>query len=106
MMFSRTVSPGNTRRPSGTWAMPSLTIASGPSPAIERPSKRMSPEAGFARPEMARSVVAFAGPVRAEQRDDLASLDGERDAVHGLDLAIADGERFKRDERHRARLPR
>ena len=67
MMFSRAVSPGKTRRPSGTWAMPSLTIASGPSPAIERPSKRMSPEAGFVRPDMARSVVDFPGAVGAEQ---------------------------------------
>ena len=63
MMFSRTLKPGKTRRPSGTWAMPSLTMASGPRPAIERPSKTMSPAAGFARPDMARKVVDFPAPL-------------------------------------------
>ncbi len=38
MMFSFTVRPGNTRRPSGTCEMPMRTIASGPRPAIDLPS--------------------------------------------------------------------
>ena len=39
------------------------TIASGPRPAIDLPSNRISPEAGFARPEMARSVVDLPAPL-------------------------------------------
>ena len=38
MIFSRAVRPGKMRRPSGTCAMPSRTIASGPSPAMDLPS--------------------------------------------------------------------
>ncbi len=63
MMFSRAVRPGNTRRPSGTWEMPRRTIASGPSPAIDCPSNRMSPDAGALRPEMVRSVVDLPAPL-------------------------------------------
>ncbi len=63
MMFSFTVRPGNTLRPSGTCEMPMRTIASGPRPAIELPSNRMSPEVGLARPEMARKVVDLPAPL-------------------------------------------
>ena len=63
MMFSFTVRPGKTRRPSGTCEMPSRTIASGPRPAIDLPSNRISPAAGFARPEIARSVVDLPAPL-------------------------------------------
>ena len=63
MMFSLTERPGNIRRPSGTWEMPSRTMASGPRPAIDLPSNRISPAAGFARPEIARSVVDLPAPL-------------------------------------------
>ena len=51
------------RRPSGTCEMPSRTMASGPKPAIEWPSNRISPAAGFASPEIARSVVDLPAPL-------------------------------------------
>ena len=60
--FSSTVRPGNTRRPSGTWASPKRTRASTPSPARLRPSSRMSPWRGRMRPEMLRSSVVFPAP--------------------------------------------
>ena len=50
------------RRPSGTWAIPRLTISSGPKPAIERPSKTISPAFGLTSPVMARNVVDFPAP--------------------------------------------
>ena len=48
----------------------------------------------------------FAGAIGAEQGDDLARLDGERDAVHSLDLAVADDRSSDLKQRHRIRLPR
>ena len=63
MMFSLTERPGNTRRPSGTWEIPSRTIASGPRPAIDLPSNRISPAAGLVSPEIARSVVDLPAPL-------------------------------------------
>ena len=63
MMFSFTVRPGKIRRPSGTWEMPSRTMVSGPSPAIDLPSNRISPAAGLASPEIARSVVDLPAPL-------------------------------------------
>ena len=63
MIFSREVRPGKTRRPSGTWAMPKRTICSGPNPASDRPSNKMSPDAGLVSPDMARKVVDFPAPL-------------------------------------------
>ena len=92
MMFSLTVRPGNTRRPSGTWAMPSRTIASGPRPAIGLPSNRISPAAGFGQPRDGAQRGGLAGAVGAEQRHDLPFVDVERDAAQRFDLAVADDE--------------
>ena len=63
MMFSWTVRPGKTRRPSGTCAMPSATISCALRPTMERPSKTMSPIGGLSRPEIARSVVDLPAPL-------------------------------------------
>ncbi len=38
-------------------------MASGPRPAIDLPSNRISPAAGFAKPEIARSVVDLPAPL-------------------------------------------
>ena len=63
MMFSRTVRPGKTRRPSGTCATPRRTISSGFRPSSDRPSNSTSPPAGFTRPEMVFSVVDLPAPL-------------------------------------------
>ena len=42
----------------------------------------------------------FAGAVGSDQRDDLARLDGYRNAVKGPDRAVVDGEVLDREERH------
>ena len=63
MMFSRTVRPGNTRRPSGTCATPMRTIARGLRPAIALAVEEIEPERGATRPEIARSVVDFPAPL-------------------------------------------
>ena len=43
------------------------------------------------------SVVDFAGAVRAEQSDDLARCDGERELREGDPLAVALGKPIDRD---------
>ena len=43
--------------------MPRRTIASGPRPAIDLPSNRISPAAGFTSPDIARSVVDLPAPL-------------------------------------------
>ena len=53
----------NTRRPSGTSAMPSATIFCELSEVMSRPMKLMLPELGRTRPEMARSVVDLPAPL-------------------------------------------
>src|SRR3954468_5733796 len=92
MMFSLTVSPGNTRRPSGTCEMPRRTMASGPRPAIERPSNRMSPAARPGEAGDGAQGGRLAGAVGAEQRHHLALVNGKRDAAQRLDFAVAHDE--------------
>ena len=62
MMFSRTVRPGKTRRPSGTCATPSLTIDRGLGP---RSVAVKQDRAGARRnkAEIARSVVDLPAPL-------------------------------------------
>ena len=81
------------------------TIASGPSPAIDLPSNRMSPEAGLARPEIARSVVDLPAPLAPSKRHHLALVDAERDAAQRLDFAVADNEIADFEQRHHS-VPR
>ena len=54
---------GNTRRPSGTMAMPRRTIWSGERPSMRSPSKWISPLDGRFNPVMARSVVVLPAPL-------------------------------------------
>jgi len=96
MMFSRTVRPGKTRRPSGTWATPSFTIARGPSPAIGLPSNRIFPDQAGNRAQGGR----FSGAVRAEQSDDGAFLDRKGDAAQRFDLAVVHAEVRDFQQRH------
>ena len=56
-MFSRTLMSANSRRASGTEAMPRRTICGVVSPISEAPSKVTSPERGFTRPRMIFMVV-------------------------------------------------
>ena len=62
-MFSRTVSPGKIRRPSGTWLMPSRAMASGPARWIGFPSKYTSPSVGASSPEIVFSVELLPAPL-------------------------------------------
>ena len=46
----------------------------------------------------------LAGAVATQQRHHLAGVDGQREAVQGLDLAVADGQAVKREQGHRVRF--
>ena len=48
----------------------------------------------------------LAGAVRADQRDRLAGLDGERDAAHRLELAVTRFEPIDREQRQTTPPPR
>ena len=90
--FSSTVRFGNTRRPSGTSVTPRETIWSVDLPSSGSPLK--SDGAGL-RLDKARDGFqcgGFARAVRADERDDLALLDGQVDALDGLDAAVGDDE--------------
>ena len=63
LRFSFTVRLSNTRRPSGTMAMPSATTCWALKGMMSRPRKLMAPEAVFTRPLMARSVVLLPAPL-------------------------------------------
>ena len=63
MMFSRTVSPGKIRRPSGTWEIPRRTIASGFSPRMLLPRYRISPLTFGTSPDSVRKVVDLPAPL-------------------------------------------
>ena len=75
-------------RPSGTSAAPSLTISLRGTPSIERPQISMRPRVLGANGGDRRQERAFAGAVRADNRDDLARADFERyarlTARHGI----------------------
>ena len=101
MMFSRTVRPGNTRRPSGTCAMPSRTIACGPRPAIGLPSNTIVARRGSSRPEIARSVVDLPAPFAPSSVTTSPFVDREGNAAQRLDLAIAHVETVDFEQRHR-----
>ncbi len=58
-----TVRLSNTRRPSGTSAMPSATTCWALKGMMSRPMKLMAPEAVLTSPEMARSVVDLPAPL-------------------------------------------
>src|SRR5512142_287738 len=61
--FSSTVSSGITAWPSGTWAIPALTICSGLRPARSAPASRMRPRRGLIMPLTARSSVVLPAPL-------------------------------------------
>src|SRR5690606_33634740 len=60
--FSRTVSDGNTWRPSGTCAIPRCARRAGGTPARSRPSKRIAPDVTGASPEIALNSVLLPAP--------------------------------------------
>src|SRR5881397_357661 len=94
--LSQTVSSARMPRPSGTWATPRRAIHSGERRARERPSRWMWP--------LRRRL---AGAVRAEDGDDLALVDDERDAVERLDVAVAGAHVLElKERRHQVRRPR
>ena len=100
MMFSRTVRPGNTRRPSGTWATPSFTIAPGDRPPMRPPGKAQ--RSGLRRHQAGDHPQrrALAGAVGAQQGDDLAFLDGEAQALESQDVPVGGDHVFELKERH------
>ena len=53
---------GKSRRPSGLWAIPPLTIACGVAVVMSAPLKRIVPCRGRLRPLIARSVVDLPAP--------------------------------------------
>ena len=61
--FSRTVSSGNTSRPSGTWLMPRRTIQSGSRFWISSPSNQTVPFCGSMIPEIVFRIVVLPAPL-------------------------------------------
>ena len=80
-------SPAKRTSPSSTMS-PSV-------PRFMRSSKRTSPE-------IARSSVDLPAPFRADQPDELARIDRERDAVQDLRLVVAHAEVLHLKQRHAA----
>ena len=74
-------------RPSGTCATPARAIASGPPVQALAGEDHVAVAAHGSRDGAQRGRLA--GAVRAEQRDDLALVDGERNAVQCLHLPVA-----------------
>jgi len=85
--------------------MPRRTIASGPRPAIDLPSNRISPAAGFAKPEIARSVVDLPAPLAPSSVTNLPLIDAERNAAQRFDLAIQHDQIVDLQQRHHS-VPR
>ncbi len=54
---------GNSRRPSGTWTTPWVTMFSGGSVWMARPSKVIRPALGFISPEMTRNSDDLPAPL-------------------------------------------
>src|SRR5215470_2779496 len=63
LRLSSTVSLGNSRRFSGTWAIPCSTIRCGGTPTIERPSSVMAPAKAATSPDMTRISVVLPAPL-------------------------------------------
>ena len=105
MMFSLTVRPGKTRRPSGTCEMPMPHDRFRPEAC-----DRLAVEQDFAGRRLREAGDRaqggrLAGAVGAEQRHHLPFLDAERDAAQRFDLAVADHEIADFEQRHHS-LPR
>ena len=75
-------------RPSGTWAIPARATASGPLRFSFRPPRTTSPLRRTVPGDRAQRC-RLARAVRAEQGDDLAFADGQRDAMQRDDLPVA-----------------
>jgi hypothetical protein len=98
--FSSTVRFGKMPRPSGTCAIPSRRILCAATPARFLPVERDRSAGCLQKAADGAKRRRLAGPVRADQRDDLSRLDGDRHAVERLDRAVVDGEVLDRKERH------
>ena len=61
--FSTTVMRGKSRRPSGDWAIPRLTISCGATWVMSRPSNLIEPCRGLWSPLIERRVVVFPAPL-------------------------------------------
>ena len=64
------------------------------------PSKRTPPDRRAQQPGDRAQRRGLAGAVRAEQRDDLALLHGEADALERLDRAVLDGDVVELEQAH------
>ena len=98
--FSRTVMRGKQRRPSGDCEMPSWTMSAGGMRVMFSPSKT---DVAGARRRQARDRAQrrrLAGAVGADQRDALALLDGQRDALERLDVAVVGVDVVDLEHRH------
>ena len=95
---------GRAAAPPGSGRSRFFTIACGSDCVMSAPSKRIVPCRGWFRPLIARSVVDLPGAVRADQRDDLACLDPERDALQRVDRAVVDVDVVELEDVARRRL--
>ena len=98
--FSSTVSVGNTWRPSATWPMPRSQTRCDGQPAMSTPRSgcgRARAHAGDGADQR-----GLAGAVGADDGDDLALRDLERDAVERLGVAVEEVEILDREHQPRA----
>jgi hypothetical protein len=84
------------RLPSGACDTPRRTMSCGGVSPISLSSNRIEPSRG----DRAQRG-GLAGAVRADQRDDLALVDLERDALQRLDVAVVGVELVDLEEGHR-----
>ena len=88
--LSRTHICGNTRRPSGTMAMPSLTIAAGSSPSMRWPSKAIEPLRIRLRPVMARRIDDLPAPFAPMSATVSPSLTSIETPLQRIDVVVVE----------------
>ena len=92
-------------RPSGDCEIPRWTISCGGVSPISSPVEADRALARRRQPRDRAQRRRLAGAVRADQRDDLALLDLERDALERLDVPVEGVDVLELEQRHRlARL--
>ena len=76
----------------GTKTTPRRLMSRGARPAMLCPASATVPDRGATSPAIAFRKSRFAGPVRAENGDDLAGRDFEVDALHNFVVAAVAGD--------------
>jgi len=103
--LSSTVSRANSRRFSGTWAMPCSTMRCAGRPPTERPSSVIAPPVSGTSPEMTRINVVLPAPFGRSPPPPRAAAPRERRSNRARNEPVAGGDSGERQHQARS-LPR